>query len=203
MTTSGSSTTLVISTASPALSLALFAGDRLIGHHHRIIGRGHAEALMPAVAALVAVPVGQVLVDIGPGSFTGIRIGIAAAQALGLAWDVPVFGFSGDALIAAQAFAERPGLAAVTVLQDGGRGQLLACDYAADFSAGATRTLAPEDHVANGSAAGAGAALLCAGHDIVHSGLPDAAFAMAVPATARRLAPAAFYVRPPDAILPL
>jgi tRNA threonylcarbamoyl adenosine modification protein YeaZ len=199
--------TLALSTASPALSLALFAGDACIAHDHRAIGRGHAEALMPAVAALLAgrAPPAAVLVDIGPGSFTGIRIGIAAARALGLAWGVPVTGFSGAALVAARAFAERPGLASVRVLLDGGRGQLLVSDWAADFGHGDTQTLAPDAVAADMAVAGAGAALLPerAGRTIIHAGEPDTAFAMALPAAARGLAPAAHYVRPPDAILPL
>ncbi|MBC7519840.1 MAG: tRNA (adenosine(37)-N6)-threonylcarbamoyltransferase complex dimerization subunit type 1 TsaB, partial [Sandarakinorhabdus sp.] len=45
--------TLALSTASPALSLALFDGDALLAVDHRIIGRGHAEALMPAIAAMM------------------------------------------------------------------------------------------------------------------------------------------------------
>jgi tRNA threonylcarbamoyl adenosine modification protein YeaZ len=199
--------TLALSTASPALSLALFAGDACIARDHRDIGRGHAEALMPAIAALLAgqSPPDAIVVDIGPGSFTGIRIGIAAARALGLAWGVPVTGLSGAALVAARAFAERPALAAVRVLLDGGRGQLLVSDWQANFGHGETLTLAPGAVLPGLPVAGAGAALLpaAAGLTIVHDGQPDAAFAMAVPEAARRLAPAAHYVRPPDAILPL
>ena len=199
--------TLVISTASPALSLALFDGDRIIANDHRIIGRGHAEALIPAVAALLAgqPPPAAVLVDVGPGSFTGIRIGIAAARALGLAWRVPVHGLSGAALVAAQAFAVRPGLARVGVLLDAGRGQLLFADYGADLGGRAVKTIAPDAVPLRTALAGAGAALLPEGHgrDIVHDGQPDAALALALPAALRGLLPVAHYVRPPDAILPL
>jgi hypothetical protein len=66
-------------------------------------------------------------------------------------------------------------------------------------------TIAP-DAVPQGMAlAGAGAALLpeCHGLDIVHAGQPDAALALALPVASRGLPPAAHYVRPPDAILPL
>jgi tRNA threonylcarbamoyl adenosine modification protein YeaZ len=187
------------------LSLALFDDERLLAHAHRVIGRGHAEALLPAIAALMAAERAQgVLVDIGPGSFTGIRIGIAAARALGLAWQVPVRGFSGAALIAAQAFAARPGLANLAVLLDAGRGQVLARDYTSDFGYGETLTLAPSDIAVTGVFAGAGVLLLAgAERDCIHDGHPDAAFAMALPASARDLPPDAYYVRPPDAILPL
>ncbi|HZV57482.1 MAG TPA: tRNA (adenosine(37)-N6)-threonylcarbamoyltransferase complex dimerization subunit type 1 TsaB, partial [Sphingobium sp.] len=84
---------LVIDCATPALSIALFAGEDLLGAHHAELGRGHAEALLPAIAAL---PGGgradAILVDTGPGSFTGVRVGIAAATALGFAWGAPVRG---------------------------------------------------------------------------------------------------------------
>ena len=198
-------TILAISTASPALSLALCDGDTVIAHDHRVIGRGHAEALMPAIAAMLAdrAPPATVLVDLGPGSFTGIRIGIAAARALGLAWNVPVTGFSGAALVAARAFAARRGLAGVRVLLDGGRGQLLVSDWTPDFASGTTRTLAAETVRRDLVVAGAGAALLPNGFDIVHAGHPDAAFVLALPLALRMRPPVAHYIRPPDAILPL
>ena len=196
--------TLGISTASPALSLALFDGDRLVAHDHRIIGRGHAEALLPGVIALLA---GRrpdaIVVDIGPGSFTGIRIGIAAARALGLAWGVPVTGCEGGALVAARAFALRPGLSAVTVLMDAGRGQLLhqRATAAFDLSAIETRTAATLGLGDAETTAGAMAPLPPG--DRVHDGHPDMADLLRLPLARRSLPPAALYIRPPDAVLPL
>ena len=43
---------LALDTATPHLSIALFDGGRLIGHCHDLVGRGHAERLLPAIAAL-------------------------------------------------------------------------------------------------------------------------------------------------------
>jgi tRNA threonylcarbamoyl adenosine modification protein YeaZ len=193
--------TLAISTASPALSLALFDGDTLSAHDHRIIGRGHAEALMPAIAALMGTTrVDAILVDTGPGSFTGIRIGIAAARALGVAWRVPVNGFSGTSLVAAAAFAAAPALASVTAVIDAGRGQSFCQRISAAFDAGdvetvATETLGADDAVLAGDVPVSRAA--------AWRGMPDCAFALALPIAARSGDAAAHYVRPPDAILPL
>lgn len=194
--------TLGLSTASPALSLALFDGDRLLAHDHRVIGRGHAEALLPGIIALLGNHrPAAIVVDNGPGSFTGIRIGIAAARALGLAWNVPVTGCEGGALVAARAFALRPGLAFVTVLMDAGRGQVLHQTVTADYDLSpiATLTTASATNPESGEA--------CAGamapRHRIHDGHPDMADLMRLPSALRCLPPAALYIRPPDAVLPL
>ena len=98
---------LVIETATAACSVALLDGDRILAARHELVGRGHAERLVPMVGEVLA-EAGQnradlIQVDCGPGSFTGIRVGIAAARGLALAWGVPVSGFSALALIAATA----------------------------------------------------------------------------------------------------
>jgi tRNA threonylcarbamoyl adenosine modification protein YeaZ len=195
--------TLVISTASPALSLALFDGETLVAHDHRVIGRGHAEALVPAIAALLGdTRPDAILVDTGPGSFTGIRIGIAGARALGLAWGVPVTGLEGGSLVAAQAFALCPDLGQVTVLLDAGRGLVLRQRIARDYSRGPIETLAPAALALTAVEATAGA-MAPAGPSRLHTEHPDTRFAMAIAPAARDLAPRALYVRPPDAVLPL
>ncbi len=117
---------LVIDTASGALSVALIDGAALIAEHHDVIGRGHAETVVAVVARLVGdrgPAIRGIVVDIGPGSFTGVRIGIAAARALGLAWGVPVTGVGSLALVAAAAFALDPADTVVAVA-DAGRGRV-------------------------------------------------------------------------------
>jgi tRNA threonylcarbamoyl adenosine modification protein YeaZ len=118
---------LAIETSGRACSVALFDDEQLIASRHALIGRGHAEALIPWIADL---PDGgrsdSILVGCGPGSFTGVRIGIAAARALGLGWGVPVLGFSSLALVAAGFATDAPFLVAV----EGGHGEIFVQSFA-------------------------------------------------------------------------
>ena len=123
---------LAIETASEACSIALFEGDALIAHDHRVIGRGHAEALVPMIGALPDKGrADRILVSLGPGSFTGVRIGLATARALGFAWGAEVLGYPTLALIAAQAQAEH-GPQPLTVCTNGGHGEWFVQDFGAD-----------------------------------------------------------------------
>ncbi|MET1110776.1 MAG: tRNA (adenosine(37)-N6)-threonylcarbamoyltransferase complex dimerization subunit type 1 TsaB, partial [Allosphingosinicella sp.] len=91
---------LVIETATAACSAALVEGDILIDERHELVGRGHAERLVPMIEALLAGRrPGSILVDCGPGSFTGLRVGLAAARAVAVGAGQPVVpGVSHDAI---------------------------------------------------------------------------------------------------------
>lgn len=122
---------LAIDSATEACSVALFEHGQLIGHFNQTIGRGHAEQLVPAIAALPGKGRSErILVSLGPGSFTGVRIGLSAARALGLAWGAEVLGYPTLALVAAMAQREHP--EPVTVCMNGGHGEVFVANFAAD-----------------------------------------------------------------------
>ena len=123
---------LAIECATQACSLALFDDGELVAHSHEVLGRGHAERLIPTIAGLPDKgKADRILVSLGPGSFTGVRIGIAAARALGFAWEAQVAGYPTLALVAAtarHAFPDEP----VTACMNGGHGEWFMQDFSAD-----------------------------------------------------------------------
>lgn len=126
---------LVIDSASEACSVALFDDRRLCDFRHEIIGRGHAERLVPLIAELAGGGrADHINVGCGPGSFAGVRIGVAAARALGLGWGVPVRGFSTLALVAAGAAEAITAANGGLVVTEGGHGQWFMQRFSVDIS---------------------------------------------------------------------
>lgn len=122
---------LAIETSGEACSTALFEDGRLIDYRHETIGRGHAERLVPMVAELPnRGRADEILVSLGPGSFTGVRIGLAAARALGLAWGARIRGYPTLALIAAMA--RNGNDRAIGVCMNGGHGEWFVQGFGAD-----------------------------------------------------------------------
>lgn len=127
---------LALDTALDQTAVALCDGRRLSVSRLEAMDRGHAERLFPLVDAVVAeagVPlsaIDRIAVTVGPGSFTGIRIAIAAARGLGLALDRPVVGVGSLAALAAS-LPERP-TGPVLAAIDARRGELYAALFAPD-----------------------------------------------------------------------
>ena len=104
--TVGGMITLGIESATTTVGVALAGDDGPIGSIEINGGRRHAEVLTPAIefvchhAQLEIGDIAAIAVDVGPGLFTGMRVGIATAKALGHALQVPVVGVSSLELLA-------------------------------------------------------------------------------------------------------
>lgn len=97
---------LGIETATEQVGVALGGHEGVIATFEVVRGRRHAEILTPAIdfvcrqAGIELEEIGCVAVDVGPGLFTGMRVGLSAAKALALALRVPMIGISSLDLLA-------------------------------------------------------------------------------------------------------
>ena len=201
---------LVIETATEACSVALFEGGELVDAHHEVLGRGHAERLVPMIESLPSKGRAEAIrVSLGPGSFTGVRIGLAVARALGLAWKAEVRGYPTLALVAAIAQG-RPETGDVTVCMNGGHGQWFVQNYGTDgLPDGDAASLLPDEaakglvhHLIAGNRAQELAKLLAPSAHGPLDTLPDARHALRLPEPLLTADLSPIYGRAPDAKLP-
>ncbi|HEY7810366.1 MAG TPA: tRNA (adenosine(37)-N6)-threonylcarbamoyltransferase complex dimerization subunit type 1 TsaB [Allosphingosinicella sp.] len=191
---------LAIDSATAACSAALFDGGEVVGERYELVGRGHAERLLPMIEQLLAGRRPEaILVDCGPGSFTGVRVGLAAAHGLAIGWGVPLTGYSSMAAIAAATGAEGVAL-------HGGHGQLFVQNFRHDplEASDLLRSLLPEDaavalRAARVAGSGAETLVSARGHGEAIDALPRAADARLLPEALRSLLPRPIYGRAPDA----
>lgn len=164
---------LAIDTALPAVSACVLDDDAEAAAAFETIAmeRGHAEALLPLIDRVMARAEGgfaaldRIAVTVGPGSFTGLRVGVAAARALGLACEIPVVGVSTLAALAAPLILEqKPGLVVAAI--DARRGNVFFAAFGPDGRAVLAPRLAPIREAArslgagHARIAGSGAAML-------------------------------------------
>jgi len=208
---------LALDTALDACSVAVLDGSAAHAVRSEPMQRGHQERLAPMVAEAMAeaglafADLARIAVVVGPGSFTGVRVGLAFAKALSLALDVPCIGVGTLEVMIASTPGAAHGLAAAVI--DAKRGQVYLQAFrdgtpldppaAMDIEAAAERLegLGFRD---GGVLTGSGAALLAerlAGVDILPSPEADASIlgrlALNRPVPDRR--PQPLYLRAPDA----
>lgn len=179
----------------------------MIAAAHEVVGRGHAERLVPMIASLPGEGrAARILVDVGPGSFTGVRVGVAAALGLSIGWGVQVHGYSSLALLAASAFDVNAGIPQLAVILEGGHGEVFMQAFHSEplREDGPFRSLVPaaaREALGSLPAFGSGVrhlAALGAGADL-HETLPEAADARLLAGTFATLPPRPIYGRAPDA----
>ena len=135
---------LAFDTAAGACSAAILADDTIVAARSDTMTRGHTEALIPmlqevvAEAGLTFEKLDLVGVTVGPGAFTGIRIGLATARGLALAADVPVAGVTTLEALAATAKEEFPAAGRVVAAIDTKRRDYYVQEFANENAAGST-----------------------------------------------------------------
>jgi tRNA threonylcarbamoyladenosine biosynthesis protein TsaB len=116
---------LGLTTSTARGGAALVAGDRVVGASGYVDLQGHAERIFAAIDAALAEadrhgasrafdfetgprprPIDAIACDVGPGSFTGVRVGIASAKGIALALGVPIVGVGSLEALAEAAFAD-------------------------------------------------------------------------------------------------
>ncbi len=89
---------LGIDTSTDSVSVAIGEGSRVLAQSEAVSDRQHCEALAPMIdfvrqqAGVSFREIGAIAVDTGPGLFTGLRVGVAAAKAIAFSLDLPIIG---------------------------------------------------------------------------------------------------------------
>ena len=127
---------LALDTSSALTSVALVDGQDVVIELAHLDARRHAEVMAPLLADVIAgidhASIHAIACGVGPGPYTGLRVGIATALAVGVAWQVPVHGICSLDAVAAAALDQRPAPDGLCVALDARRKEVYWARYAAD-----------------------------------------------------------------------
>lgn len=219
---------LAFDTALRACSAAVWVDGEVRARCYEERDRGHAETLVPMIEDVCRrsdtgyQDFDRIAVTVGPGTFAGIRIGVAAARGLAVSLAVPVVSLTTLEVVAFAALGRlREEEASVTVVFDARRGQVYAQTFDQELKPLCPpRALTPTEFAA--SLPEEPAAIIGDGYSVVMEALtqsgrafrfldgpgqPDAAVVVALASTRATAAPNSgepkpLYLRPPDARLP-
>lgn len=208
---------LAFDTTAGACSAALWADGGAVAHRCEPMARGHAEALVPMIVAVLgeagcaARDLDAIGVTVGPGAFTGLRIGLSAARGMALAVGVPALGVTSLEALAHGATPEERAGRTVLAAIDTKRGDL----YVQAFDESLAPITGPSVASPEAALAAAGDSVLVVGDGVIGGCArgaadpwPDARVVAAL--AAGRLPdrgagpppPRALYLREPEARLP-
>ncbi|MEM7169234.1 MAG: tRNA (adenosine(37)-N6)-threonylcarbamoyltransferase complex dimerization subunit type 1 TsaB [Pseudomonadota bacterium] len=145
-------TLLALDSASGSCSAAIWHDGDVLASCHEVMERGQSERLVPMIGEVMSMThldfshIQAIAVTRGPGAFTGVRIGLATARALALAWDLPLLGVSSlEAAAAVVPETVRQGRPIVVLLEAKRRDVYVQC-FASDLTPlDNARTMMPED----------------------------------------------------------
>ena len=121
---------LALDTALAACSVALWRDGRILAHKSEDMARGHSERLIPMVAEVMReagvgfAAITRIAATVGPGSFTGVRIALAAARGLALARGISLVGVTTLEVVAFAALRDAAEKSQVAAVIDAGRPDL-------------------------------------------------------------------------------
>lgn len=211
---------LAVDTALAACSVAILSGDVVLAHRFEEMERGHAEALAPMVeqamgeSGIEFSALDRLGVTSGPGTFTGMRVGLAFTRGLKLALKVPLIGVTSLFAMAKQAM-EETGLACAASVH-GARQEEVYFEIVhgsksdgplllpiREAAARVAKSVRDEPVVLAGSAQSRLRALIAGATNVVTSKVvvPDARWVARLAAAATEIGPVPkpFYLRPPAA----
>jgi tRNA threonylcarbamoyl adenosine modification protein YeaZ len=154
---------LAFDTATTRVTVALHDGDRVVASYATDQALRHGELLAPGIdhvlheAGVTPQALTAIAVGVGPGPFTGLRVGLVTARTMALALGVPVHGVCTLDILAAEAV--DAGLSDFLVATDARRREVYLASYAAGQRAGDPRVVRPADAAADVPVVGIGAVL--------------------------------------------
>lgn len=200
---------LAFDTATPHVTVALHDGDRLVASYDSTESMRHGEMLAPGIERVLAdagaraADLTAVAVGVGPGPFTGLRVGLVTARTLGFVREIPVHGVCTLDILAAEAL--DAGMEEFVVATDARRKEVYLASYAGGRRVSGPEVVKPFDAPSDLPAVGRGAVLYP--DDFPHATAPEHPSAAVLCDVVLRerfevVAPEPLYLRRPDVVEP-